>query len=262
MMLWCGQGLSQEQESQTSLGGIGIFQDIIRFLAPVLVPKIMQDAYRLREYLRGEEFESVRLQRGDLYAVDEIFAKARELTWDNLYEALLISFLATLDHRRIGVQAPSVGSLLWFPLTSEFEDEFEDRVKALPRKVYPDSPGGEAGDRDKLQHFFGSAFLAYTFESRQAAERVGDAVELGEERFIVEGVLDERDVRANHHGQSFGLTLLRDTAARPSDVLQLVVAAAVSPRVVGDESMRSMPQVFPGICIPVAIWQQPQSEER
>ena len=261
MVLWCGEGFSQEQ-FQTSLAGIGIFQDVVRFLAPVLVPKVMQDVCLLREYLKGDEFKLVRIRQGDLYAVDEIFSKARELTWDNIHEALLISFLATLDHRRIGVRAPSVGSLLWLPLTSEFEDEFEERAKALPRRIYPDSPEGEAGDRDKLQHFFGSAFLAYLFESREAAERVGDAVELGEERFIVDGVSDERDVRANHHGQSFGLILLRDTDTRPSDVLQFVVAANSSPAVAEGEGVMPFTQAFPGICIPVAISEQPHSEER
>jgi hypothetical protein len=117
-----------------------------------------------------------------------------------------------------------------------------------------------AGDRDKLQHFFGSAFLSYSFESSGSAERVGDAIELGEESFVVGGVSDERDGRANHHGQMFGLTLLRDEDVRPSDFLQLVVAARSSFE--QEDEMSSPVSGSPGICVPGSTAQQSSLEER
>jgi hypothetical protein len=260
MILWCVCGFSQEEEPRTPQLGSGIFQDIVRFVAPLIIPKTIQDACLLRDYVRGKEFAVLRTRCGDLYAVDAVFAKARELTWGNTYEALLISFVSTMDHRQIGIQIPAVGSLLWFPLTSEFSDEFGLRVNSLPRRIYPDSPGDTAGDRDKLQHFFGSAFLSYSFESSGSAERVGDAIELGEESFVVDGVSDERDIRANHHGQMFGLTLLRDEDVRPSDFLQLVVAARSSFE--QEDEMRSLVSGSPGICIPGSTAQQSYLEER
>ena len=137
MILWCSYGVSQEEESRTPQLGSGIFQDVVRFVAPLIFPKTIQDACLLRDYVGGKEFALLRTRRGDLYAVDAIFAKARELTWGNIYEALLISFVATMDHRRIGIQIPELGSLLWLPLTSEFSDEFALRVNSLPRRVYP-----------------------------------------------------------------------------------------------------------------------------
>jgi hypothetical protein len=152
--------------------------------------------------------------------VDAVFVRARELSWGNLYEALLISALATFDHRRFGVDAPALGPLFWFPLTSEFEEDFQARLKALPSRLYADTPVDPAGDRDKLQHFFGSAFVAAVSESREAAGRVGDFVEWGEERFIVGGINDERDARANRQGQEFGLRILTDGGARPSQFLR------------------------------------------
>lgn len=202
---------------------------LLGFFAPFFPPKLVQDDYLLKEYIRSEEFAHLRAYDGDLAAVDAIFGEARRLCWGNLYEALFISLLATMDHRRFGVKLPVVGPLLWVPLTGEFPDEFEARIAALPRRLYNDSPRAGAGDRDKLQHFFGSAFLTYAFESRAAAERVGQFIEWGEDKIIVDGALDERDMRANRQGQEFGLRLLDEASVRPSAFLRSVVVQADSP---------------------------------
>jgi hypothetical protein len=121
-----------------------------------------------------------------------------------------------MDHQRVGVRLPLIGAILWFPLTSEFGGEFRARVDALPSRLYADTPPGRGGDRDKLQHFFGSAFLTAVTESAESADRVGLFIEWGEERFIVGGLNDERDVRANRQGERFGLHLLSDPDTRPS----------------------------------------------
>jgi len=195
----------------------------IRFFAPFFVPKLIQDIYHLKEYIREEELKLIRQSDGDLAAVDAIYTLAFDLSWGNIYETLLISCVATMDHRRFGIRLPVVGDLLWVPLTSEFEDAFHLRVGRLPSKLYSDTPRGDYGDRDKLQHFFGSAFLTYFLESYEAAERVGWFVEFGEERFIVGGALDARDSRANKQGQEFGLQLLGNEAEKPSRFLQMFV---------------------------------------
>lgn len=196
--------------------------DLVSFFAPLVLPKVVQDTYRLKEFVRSPEFAEFRSTYGDVYAVDAIFDAAMRFSWNNTYEALFITLTATMDHRRFGVRVPLLGSLLWVPLTSEFEEEFQQRVKALPRLLYHDSPKG--GDRDKLQHFFGSALLAFLFESREAADRVGEFIEWGEDRIIVDGVLDERDFRANRQGQEFGMALLEDREVMPSMFLRVALA--------------------------------------
>ncbi len=201
---------------------------LVTVLAPILLPKFAADTYRLKEFIRSEEFAGIRATLGDPAAVDTLFARARDLSWGNLYEALLISALATLDHRRVGVHLPLIGPLLWFPLTSEFEEDYRSRVAALPRRLYPDTPPDPAGDRDKLQHFFGSAFLAAVSESRDAAGRIGDFVEWGEELFIVGGVADPRDARANWQGQEFGLHVLVRNGERPSKYLRVGIKETIS----------------------------------
>jgi len=194
--------------------------EAISFFAPFFIPKLIADGCALKEYIRSDEFKHQRISHGDVYAVDVLFDNAMRLSWNNTYEALLLSLVATMDHRRFGVRVPVVGPLLWVPLSSEFPEEFELRVNALPSKLYEDTPPDHAGDRDKLQHFFGSALITYLFESRDVAARVGNFVETYEERIIVGGVLDERDFRANMQGQEFGMRLLEDRSARPSTFLR------------------------------------------
>ncbi len=220
------QSHSQDQEQLPTFGDS--INELVSFFAPFVLPKIVQDGYQLKEYIRGEEFASIRLQRGDLNAVDAVFSEAMQLSWNNAYEALLISLVATMDHSKFGVRLPLVGPLLWFPLTSEFEDDYNVRVAALPRLLYVDSPDKSIGDRDKLQHFFGSALLAYVFESRDGAQRIGEFIEWGEDKVVVDGALDERDFRANKHGQEFGLALLNDKSAKPSSFIMYTIAHDIS----------------------------------
>ncbi len=216
-------------------------------IAPVLIPVVIANGVQLKQYIVGEEFAHFRQKYGDLYAVDAVFNRAMRLSWNNVYEALLISFVATMDHARVGLRLPLIGPLFWFPLTSEFPDEFRRRVDALPKRLYPDTPNDRAGDRDKLQHFFGSALLAGVSDSRAAADRVGNFVEWGEDLFIVDGVLDERDVRANRQGQDFGLRLLEDPWARPSQFIRFILAASqrVGPIDFSQSSLDSLKGVGP-----------------
>ena len=203
--------------SQSDSSGENIESSIrraVQFFAPFVFPKIIQDGYRLKEYIVSDELAESRRRDGDALAVDAIFERAVDLSWGNRYEALLLAFVATMDHRRFGMKVPLLGPILWAPLTSEFPEDFQRRIRALPSRLYADTP--REGDRDKLQHFFGSAFLTYVFESTEVADRFGTFVEKGEDAFIVGGVLDDRDFRANRQGAAFGLRLLQDESARPS----------------------------------------------
>lgn len=217
------------QRPSTNPGVHNEYPVAVSFFAPFFFPKVLQDEYRLKEYLCSDEFSSLRRSKGDLDAVDALFEKAMSLSWGNTYEALLLLFVCTMEHRTVGVNMPVVGPLLWFPLTSEFPDEFRRRVKALPSRLYSDTPRDAFGDRDKLQHFFGSAFLTYTFESEGVAERFGNFVEWGEDKFVVEGALDTRDIRANRQGQKFGTSLLNGEVVSPSAFFDVGTGASGVP---------------------------------
>ncbi len=214
VLLIASTAVHAQQSDDVDLG-----HAVLRGISPLLIPKVIADCALLRNYIRSDEFAVFRAAHGDLSGVDAIFREAYRLSWRNPAEALLISALATFDHRRVGVRLPIVGPLLWLPLTSEFQEEFNERLRALPSKLYPDTPPGIGGDRDKLQHFFGSAFLAYTMEDNDPAERVGDFIEWGEERFIVGGVNDVRDQRSNAQGRRFGLRFREDESIQPSEYM-------------------------------------------
>ena len=189
----------------------------LEFLTALFPPIFIQSGLELKSFLRSSVFLQLRKLYGDRKAVDAIFVKAMKLTKNNTGISLLLSALCTFDHEVVGIKNPLL--LLYFPLTGESRDDFFARVRNLPSRLYDDSPKNRTGDRDKLQHFFGSAFLSFTFESRQSAEQFGTMVEEGEDMLIVDGALDERDQRANHQGQEFGLALLENNHRLPSDFI-------------------------------------------
>ena len=190
-----------------------------------VLPALMRDEIALKHYIRDPRFLELRRQCNDTMAVDAIFGRALEIADGSMSDALLIATLATFDHFRLGIRIPLIGTL-YLPLTTESALAYNQRYIHLPRRVLPDSVGRRRSDRDKLQHFFGSAFMTYVFDSRSVARAFGDFVEWGEPLFIVGGDFDDRDKFANRLGQEFGMRLLDGEDVWPSDVLwgkQLII---------------------------------------
>jgi hypothetical protein len=212
-------GPSRAQEARVPTMGESLLEGV-RFFAPLIVPKVFQDAYQLREFVCSDAFAALRRAHGDLHAVDSLFSRARDLALGNRGEALLISMIVTMDHRRVTFTVPLLGPILTLPLTSESEADFATRLAALPVRLYEDTPEGAAGDRDKLQHFFGSAFVAYAAESEEQADAVGRIVEQGERRYVPGEHVDPRDLRANRQGQRFARALASGRNDPPSTYLR------------------------------------------
>ncbi|MGA7160343.1 MAG: hypothetical protein WBZ48_05035 [Bacteroidota bacterium] len=183
------------------------------------LPAVFRDESTLKRYIRDPRFQQLRRTCSDTLAVDAIFARAFDIADGTMSHALLIATLATFDHFRLGIKIPLVGAI-YLPLTIvESRRGFTERYSRLPRHVLPDIEGLRKRDRDKLQHFFGSAYLTYIFSSKTIANYFGDFIEWGEPPFIVGGDYDERDKFANHLGQEFGMRLLDGEEVMPSDVL-------------------------------------------
>ena len=187
------------------------FIDFTEFL-----PSLIRNEVHLKRYIRDERFYLLRKEYDDTLAVDAIFDQALLLTEGNIKESLLLSMFAVMDHKRLGFNIPVVGSL-YIPLTFESDSLFRLRRTHLPKKLLSDDL--LASDKDKLQHFFGSAFLAYETNSNSIVKWIGDLFELGENRFVLGGNNDPRDKMANAKGREFGLRLLKDETVLPSDVL-------------------------------------------
>ena len=212
------------QEAQDSLGQ-GLTWDFTEegagfTITQLLTPPSVLEAERIRSYVRDPRFESLRQRDGDIRAADAIYLRALRIAGYDIAQALFLSLLATLEHRRIPLRLPVVG-VISLPLTFEEEDLFRARIEHLPRSLYPDSPADAHGDRDKLQHFFGSAALAYATNSPSVSRAAGSFVEWGEALMVPGGVDDPRDHRSNMQGEMFGHDLVFIQTMLPSDYLRL-----------------------------------------
>lgn len=187
-------------------------------LSEIFTPQIMIDTKHIRQYILDERFQVLRNRCGDMRTIDAIYLKSLKIADYNIARALFLSFMAVLEHRTVDVKMPIV-SPLKVPLTFEKDSVFFARMKHLPTHVYSDSPTTHEGDRDKLQHFFGSAYLSYASEAPGFTRAIGDFIEWGEPIFVVGGTDDPRDKYANKQGESFGRDLLVVTTLLPSDYL-------------------------------------------
>lgn len=181
-----------------------------------LFPSLISNEVRLKRYIRDDRFYALRKQYDDTLAVDAIFDQAMMMADGDVLEALLISTVAVMDHKRLGFNVPIIGSI-FIPLTFEHDSLFRQRRTHLPKKILSDN--NRASDKDKLQHFFGSAFITYATNSNTIGEWIGDLFEIGEDRFVLGGRNDKRDKLANRKGREFGLRLLKEYDLLPSDVL-------------------------------------------
>jgi hypothetical protein len=191
---------------------------LFRFLGNAVTPDIIKDTKRIRAYVRDSRFATLMKRCGEMRAVDAIYLKALKIAEYGISRALFLALMATLEHRDVDLKVPIFGSL-GVPLTFEQDTTFQARMQNLPSMLYSDTP--PEGDRDKLQHFFASAYISYASESRELAHTSGDLVEWGEAKFVVGGVDDERDRRANNQGERFGRDLLTVRNLLPSDYLNL-----------------------------------------
>ena len=188
------------------------------FLSDKLTPQIILDIKRIRDYIRDARFQILRTRCGDMRAIDAIYVKSLKIADYNIARALFLSFMAVLEHRKIDLKMPVFKSLA-LPLSFEEDSIFNARISNLPSQVYPDTPPGSYGDKDKLQHFFGSAYLAFASESPGLTKTTGNLIEWGEGEFVVGGDDDPRDKRANKQGKNFGRDLLVVKTLLPSDYL-------------------------------------------
>jgi hypothetical protein len=191
---------------------------VVSFFTELLTPQFILDTKEVRAYVRDRRFNMLRKKYGDTAATNAIFVRALKVAEYNIQRALWLSLSSSLDHAEIIVRLPIIGSFT-LPLSLESDSLFQLRMKHLPRTLYPDSPKDAAGDIDKLQHFFGSAYLAFMSESPGFTNLIGNTIEWGEAQVVVGGTNDDRDRRANKQGERFGKALLGDRNALPSDFI-------------------------------------------
>jgi hypothetical protein len=100
-------------------------------------------------------------------------------------------------------------------------ETFLTKNENLPKNLFFDSPQNNFGDKDKLAHFFGSAFLSYESKFFDLGKLIGYFVEAFEESFKVQSSVDIRDLDVNEYGRFFGELLKENDNLLPSQIFLL-----------------------------------------
>jgi hypothetical protein len=176
--------------------------------------------FYLSEFIASSEFESFKKNNDDLAQVDLIYKKSINFYDGDLSEALLALTFTCLPFDHIKARF-LFGSKINIPLPSPPKIIFKQKVTNLPSRLFFDTPNTDFGDKDKLAHFFGNAFLRYNFGFFNLSKFMGIFVENVEEGLFIEGGYSFRDIIANHLGELFAESLKCNKDILPSDILKI-----------------------------------------
>ena len=184
-----------------------------------IVPEVIMNTYKMRDFISSEYFFEFKKSNGDMRSVDEIYNYAFWLTDGDIPQALFISTFSTLPYKSTPAKLPLINIDIMFYFSLESESNFKKRFNNLPSHFLSDSPKDSFGDKDKLPHYFGSAYLSYVTNLKSVPKYVGYMIEVGEAIFKLEGFFDERDVKMNLLGADYGLALLCNYKCMPSQYI-------------------------------------------
>ena len=183
--------------------------------------KLSKSVNNISEYIASSEFLILKEKVGELSTVDSIYSEALMLNESDHSEALLSLTFATVPYNEVPIQIPIFKSILNFPLIAASDSIFKLKNENLPLYIFFDSPMNDYGDKDKLAHFFGSAFLSYSSNFFDLGNAIGYFVEVFEESFKVQSSIDERDLITNKLGNLFGTLLKKNKNILPSQIIIL-----------------------------------------
>ncbi len=181
--------------------------------------KLSGSVNEISEFIASEKFIDIKNEYGELQAVDSVFYTALRICDSNFSETLLALTFTTVPYREVPIQMPLSTLLLYYPLISADNGTYLKKNDNLPRYIFFDSPPNNYGDKDKLAHFFGSAYLSYASNIFDLGNLIGYFVEVFEEKFKVQSEIDERDLFTNRLGNLFGKVIKRNKNAQPSQIL-------------------------------------------
>lgn len=181
------------------------------------VKDIFVESGKVMEYIASDQFSNINVNN-ELAKIDSIFSFALLQADSNISDALLFAAIGTIPYVEFPVETPIFNIRIRFLIFNKIDYLiFNKKMKNLPAKLFEDSPIGEFGDKDKLTHFFISAFLAYSL-TEKISLGLGKFVEAFENDFKIDGKEDERDLKMNYLGVEFG-NRLKDELIFPSEIL-------------------------------------------
>lgn len=173
----------------------------------------------LSEFIASEYYLELRRENSDLALVDSIYLKAIRFYKNDYEEALLALTFTTIPYQEVPILLPLLKIRLYYPLISASDSIANIKNKNLPSRLFYDSPDNDYGDKDKLAHFFGNAFIGYAENILKLADVFGYFVEAFEEDFKAQTEVDFRDVDINWYGVLFGDMLEMNKDILPSQIM-------------------------------------------
>ena len=170
-------------------------------------------------FISSDYFKELKKTNNDLALADTIYL--RMLKYEN-YDYLNTLFeltFAVIPYNKVHVRIPFINSIVVYRLPCAPDSIYRGKNNNLPRRFFFDTPRDNYGDKDKLAHFFGSAYISYAQNFVDLGDLIGYFVEVFEENFEVQNAIDQRDLQTNTLGNLFGEMLRKDKSILPSQVM-------------------------------------------
>ncbi len=173
----------------------------------------------ISKFIASDYFSDLKKTNNDLALVDTIYLRALQFNKNNFSETLFDLTMAVIPYNHVHVRFPLIDAMVDYRLPSAEEDIYNGKNKNLPKWLFFDTPEDSFGDKDKLAHFFGSAFISYSSNFFDLGNLIGYFIEVFEQDFEVQNSIDPRDLQTNILGNIFGQILKDNKKVLPSDVL-------------------------------------------
>jgi len=173
----------------------------------------------LSDFIASDYFVELKKDNSDIALVDSLYLRAVKFYENDYEEALLALTFTTIPYREVPIVLPVIKARIYYPLISASDSVADLKNQNLPSRLFFDSPDNSYGDRDKLAHFFGNAFIGYAENILNLADVFGYFVEAFEEDFKAQSEVDFRDIEVNRYGLLFGNLLEENKNILPGDVL-------------------------------------------
>ena len=182
------------------------------------IPSFKQGVVYLSKFIASDYFASLKKHSTDTELVDTLYLRSVKFYNNDLSESMLALTFACLPYKEMHLKIPVIQIMWTIPLPAVPSPLFDRKTKNLPSKLFADSPDNDFGDKDKLPHFFGTAFIEYNFSFFNISKFLGIFVEKFEETFYVQGAMDKRDLLIDRLGAKFGKGLKNNRNLLPSEL--------------------------------------------
>jgi hypothetical protein len=183
------------------------------------VTKLGTSVNHLSHFIASKKFVELKVELNDYQQIDLLYKEALKESNGDIGNALFTLTFTVIPYDHIPAVSPVFKIPVNVPLPHSVDSIFNLKNKNLPKNLFFDTPYNDFGDKDKLAHFFGSAYLSYGASWFDITQIIGIFVEDFEEKFYIQSNSDPRDIRADNLGNMFGIVLKKNKEILPSQVL-------------------------------------------